>query len=317
MGKFRIIDGHCDSLGQLVSGERSLVEETLTGHWDLVRARKGDIALQFFAAYIESEYKPFLARHRGLELIEAALAFVDRNKNDVCLVKDKEDLAKLGQEDKIGLLLSVEGGEILGEDLWMLDIIFRLGVRSLGLTWNQRNAIGDGVGERESCGRLSNFGKEVIKKMNALGMLIDVSHLSEPCFWHVLEISDQPFIASHSNAYSVCAHPRNLTDHQLRALRDRKGLTGINFCPDFVKMNGKASIPDLVEHICHIAEIAGIETIGLGSDFDGIEETPRGLESAAKYPALLEELDKAGFSEEEIQKICYENFERVLNDVLK
>lgn len=312
-----IIDGHCDSIGCLVSGQRDLIEESESGHWDLARARKGNVKMQFMAAYIESEYKPFLAVHRGLELIESALEFIERNNKEIFLIQNKEDLAKLSLQDKMGIFLSVEGGEILGEDIWMLDIIFRLGVRSLGLTWNQRNAIGDGVSERKSGGRLSTFGQAVVKRMNNLGMLVDVSHLSESCFWHVVEITEQPIIASHSNAYSICAHPRNLTDEQLRALKEMKGLTGINFCPDFLTKEGKAEIKDLVKHIYHIVEIAGIETVGLGSDFDGIDNTPFGLESAAKYASLLEELSKTGFTHEELRKICHGNFERVLNNVLK
>lgn len=312
-----IIDGHCDSLGCLLSGERDLIKESESGHWDLARARKGNIKMQFMAAYIESEFKPFLAAQRGLELIEAALNFLDRNKDEIYLIQNKRDLSMLNLQKKMGILLSVEGGEILGENIWMLDMIFRLGVRSLGLTWNQRNAIGDGVGERESRGRLSSFGQKVVKRMNKLGMLVDVSHLSESCFWHVIELSEQPVIASHSNAFSICAHPRNLTDQQLVALKKIKGLTGINFCPDFLTEEGKAEIKDLVKHICHIVEIAGIETVGLGSDFDGIDNTPIGLESAAKYALLLEELSKTGFTNEELQKICHGNFERVLNNVLK
>jgi len=214
-------------------------------------------------------------------------------------------------------LLSVEGGEILGETIFMLDIIFKLGVRALGLTWNQRNALADGVGEADTQSKLTQLGQEVILRMNKLGMLIDVSHLNEAGFWHVLELSKDPIVASHSCAKALCAHPRNLTDQQLRALAKQKGLVGVNFYPQFLQETGKATRDDVVRHICHIAEVAGVETVGLGSDFDGISETPQGLEHVGNYTHLLDDLRKSGFSPLEIEQITGRNFMRVLSSVLK
>lgn len=317
MKKNLIIDGHCDSLGDFVNGKRTLSAFSDLGHWDIERAEKANIGLQFFAAYIESEYKPVLANWRGFQLLEAGLRFIESNKEKIFLVQKKNDLQILGKGGKIGLLLSVEGGEILGESLFMLEIIYRLGVRSLCLTWNERNAIGDGVGETDSASRLSGFGVKVVRRMNELGMVVDVSHLNEPGFWHVLDISDQPVIASHSCARKLCSHPRNLNDEQLRALARNKGLVGVNFCPEFLNESGKADINDVVRHICHIAETAGVETVGFGSDFDGISSVPQGLEDVTKFPHLIDKLQKAGFSSKEIDKICHENFVRVLSAVLK
>lgn len=316
MRDYMIIDGHCDSLGDLVNGKRSLKDKSGAGHWDLERAIQAKVRIQFFAAYIESEYKPFTAVKRGLELIQGALQFVEENKEKVFLIKHSGDIEKLGFNRPVGLLLSVEGGEILGSDLFMLDIIYNLGVRSLCLTWNERNAIGDGVGERTDS-RLTDFGINVIQRMNRLGMVIDISHLNERGFWHVREVSLQPFIASHSGAYKVCAHPRNLKDEQIKALAEAKGVIGVNFCPDFLRDNGQAGIDDVVRHICYIAEIGGIDCIGLGSDFDGIPAVPEGLEGIEKVPALSSKLRQAGFKEEEIEKIFYKNFERLLLSVLK
>jgi len=252
-----VVDGHCDSLGDLISGKRDLRSSNGSDHWDLVRAREGKIGLQFLAAYIESEYKPVLATQRGLEYIETALKFIEENNDKVFLITHKENLSRLGKDQSIGLLLNIEGGEILGENLFMLDLIYRLGVRSLGLTWNERNAIADGVGEIGSRGGLSQFGFKVISRMNSLGIVIDVSHINEAGFWDVVNHSEKPIIASHSCAKALCNHPRNLNDEQLRRIGEIKGVVGGNFCQDFLNESGKASIDDILKHICHLVEVAG------------------------------------------------------------
>lgn len=311
-----VIDGHCDSLGDYLNGKRTLQNPDEGGHWDLKRAREGKIMIQFLAAYIESEYKPSRSLLRGLELIHAAHRFIKENNTDVFLIKDQKDLLLLPSHEKTALLLSVEGGEILGEDLFMLDLIYELGVRALGLTWNQRNAIADGAGEKTQS-RLTRFGERVIDRMNKLGMLIDVSHLNEAGFWHVLELSNQPIVASHSCAYSLCPHPRNLTDDQLRALARNHGVVGVNFFPAFLRQEGEAALSDVVRHICHIAEVAGVETVGIGSDFDGISYTPLGLEHVGKMSELSKALSDVGFTHQEIEQIMYKNFMRLLFSVIK
>jgi membrane dipeptidase len=311
-----VADGHCDSLGDLTAGKRDLISSEGFGHWDLEKAKQARIRLQFFAAYIESEYKPYSAMRRGLEHLEKALKFIDQNSAQVFLVKTCQDLKTIEVTDRLGLVLNIEGGEILGTDLFMVDLIYRLGVRSIGLTWNERNAIADGVGESLSRGGLSNFGFQVIKRMNELGIMIDVSHLNEAGFWDVINHTTQPIIASHSCARTLCDHPRNLNDQQLKALAENQGVIGVNFCQDFLSPDGQASIDDVVKHICYIAETAGVDNVAFGSDFDGISEPPRGLEDASKFPDLVEKLFEVGFSTEEIKKISHGNFLRVLNTVL-
>lgn len=317
MEKPYIIDGHCDSLIHFVNGERTLQDPSEGGHWDTQRAREAGVSLQFMAAFIETKYKPSMATWRGLQLIEGAHRFIADHLDQVFLVQKKLDLKQIPDPARIGILLSVEGGEILGENLFMLDIIFKLGVRALGLTWNQRNALADGVGEVDTQSRLTQLGQEVVLRMNKLGMLVDVSHLNEAGFWHVLELSQDPIVASHSCAKTLCAHPRNLTDQQLRALAKHKGVVGVNFYPRFLKESGKATRDDVVRHICHIAEVAGVETVGLGSDFDGISEAPDGLGHVGDYDYLLNDLTKRGFSNLEIEQITGRNFMRLLSAVLK
>ncbi|MEA4901252.1 dipeptidase [Desulfitobacterium sp.] len=311
-----VIDGHCDSIGDYIQGKRTLKSGTEGGHWDLERAKAGGMALQIMACFIESEFKPDSSTRRGLELIHAVKRFVAENPDHVFMIHNQVDLNLLPNPNKLGLLLSVEGGEILGESLFMLDIIYELGVRALGLTWNQRNALADGAGEQTNSG-LTRLGQNVIKRMNELGMVIDVSHLNEAGFYHVLELSNAPIIASHSCSYALCPHPRNLRDEQLKALARNHGIVGVNFYSRFLTEKGEGSLEHVVQHIAHIAEVAGVETIGIGSDFDGIDQAPRGLENAAKYPNLAEALLLAGFNKDEIEQIFFKNFRRLLGDVIK
>ena len=317
MDNIFIVDGHCDSLIHYVEGERTLHDPLEGGHWDTIRAKQAGISLQFFAAYIGETYKPTMSTWRGLQLIEGAHRFIGDHPEEVFLVLGKQDLQKVPDPTRIGILLSVEGGEILGQNLFMLDIIYKLGVRALGLTWNQRNALADGIGEINTQSRLTNLGQEVVLHMNKLGMLIDVSHLNEAGFWHVLELSKAPIAATHSCARALCSNPRNLTDQQLRALAEHKGVVGVNFYPSFLSETGQARRDDVVRHICHIAEVAGVETVGLGSDFDGISEAPAGLEHVGDYSKLLDDLIRVGFSTREIEQISGRNFMRLLSDVLK
>jgi len=312
-----IVDGHCDSLINFVENERTLNDPSEGGQWDLQRARQSGVALQFLAAFIQTKYKPNRSLQRGLQLIEGAHCFIGKHPEHVFLIQTKNDLQRLPDPTRLGILLSVEGGEILGEDLFMLDVIFRLGVRALGLTWNQRNALAAGVGAGDPQLQLSKLGQEVVQRMNQLGMLVDVSHLNEAGFWQVLEVSKAPIAATHSCAMALCQHPRNLTDQQLRALGKHKGVVGVNFYPRFLKESGVATRADVVRHICHIAEVAGVETVGLGSDFDGIEETPEGLDQVGDYHFLRNDLLKTGFSSKEVEQIMGKNLLRLLSDVLK
>ncbi|MFZ3102728.1 MAG: dipeptidase [Desulfitobacteriaceae bacterium] len=311
-----VVDGHCDSLGDYLMAKRTLKDPNEGGHWDLLRAKEGNVALQFMAAFIESEYKPDRATVRGFQLIEAARRLINENTARVFLISNKADLVQLPDKHKVGLLLSVEGGEILGDSVVMLDTIFQLGIRALGLTWNQRNALGDGVGESQNKG-LTSFGQRVIRRMNELGMLIDVSHLNEPGFWDVLELSQYSIVASHSCAKALCSHPRNLTDQQLKSLAANGGVVGVNFNPTFLTHTLPAKREDVVRHISHIAEVAGVEAVGLGSDFDGIPDVPELLADATQFPGLAQDLIKAGFSKGEIEQIFHKNFMRLLKSVLK
>jgi membrane dipeptidase len=185
----------------------------------------------------------------------------------------------------------------------------------MSIAWNHRNLLGDGVGKFNGRRGLTSFGRETISEMERLGMIVDVSHLNERTFWDVVEVTEKPFVATHSNAIRVCGSPRNLTDQQIRTISERGGFIGLNFCSSFLNDSGEASIHDVVRHALHIAEIGGAGVLAIGSDFDGIYDAPRGLEHIGKMGALSAAFRKAGFSPGEIDAITHRNFLRVFREV--
>lgn len=203
-------------------------------------------------------------------------------------------------------LLSLEGGEALGRDISLLRLFYRLGVRQIGLTWNCANALADGCKESRN-GGLTNFGRECVKEMIRLGMIVDVSHLSERGFWDVVSIPNVRVMASHSNCRKICGHPRNLTDEQIRAIISLDGLIGITYVPQFVfHPYQEASIEHLLSHLEHIHRLGGENHLSFGSDFDGMENKLYGLNNAFDLPALYRLLSDY-FSKELVDKWCSRN----------
>ncbi len=311
--KLLIADGHCDTILDLFKSGRSFWANEQSGHIDWPRITSSKMNLQFLAFYIEPQFKPHGALCRVLEL----LAFYNKLKleKEVTTVLSKSDLCSLKPESECRFLLAIEGGEVLESKLSTLSILFQLGFRSLTLTWNQRNFLADGAWENNSKGGLTQLGKQVVLEMNRLGMLIDVSHLSTAGFWDVLALTDKPIAATHSCCAALFDHPRNLSDAQLLALKEVNGIIGINFYPDFLgDKNGGVDL--VIKHLEHAASIAGIDFVGLGSDYDGIDHTPLGLEDISKLPSIVDKLIKRGWQEEDIRKVMGGNFIRVLKEVL-
>lgn len=312
-----VVDGHCDTLLELYLKKQSFWGNESQCQLDWTSARAGKVNLQFMACFLESEYKPFGALSRVLELLDHFHYLQEEGKKKghyLEVIKSREQLPQIGPDD-FKVLLAIEGGEVLEGRLSNLRILQRLGFRAITLTWNQRNQIADGVSESEGKGGLTSFGKEVIQEMNRLGMLIDVSHLNEAGYWDVLALSKKPVVASHSCCRALCDHPRNLTDSQLQALKENGGVIGINFYPNFLGSN-EATIDHVINHIEYAADVAGIDHVGLGSDFDGIESVPKGLENASQVPNITRKLHQRGWKDSEIRKILGGNFIRVLDQVL-
>jgi len=312
-----VFDGHCDTILEVMNNKRTLEKKSTTGHLDIPRMKEGGINVQFFAVFIEDIYKPDRSLKRTLQLIDCFYKEIEKNLDDISLVINYNQIKEVNRAGKIAAILSIEGGEALEGDLGVLRILYRLGVRLLTLTWNQRNQIADGIGESRTGSGLTEFGLKVIDEMNDLRMLIDVSHLSETGFWDVIKRSKTPIVASHSNCYALCPHLRNLKDEQIKALAEKGGVIGITFVPNFLTQEKrKTTVKDVVKHIDYLVEKVGVDCIGLGSDFDGTGDLPLGLEGVDKIPNLTEELLDRGYKEREIEKILGGNFLRVFKEVV-
>ncbi len=311
-----IADGHCDTILELIKTKRRLASPSIKGHVDLERLKKGNVRIQFFAAFIETIYKPYNSLGRVLELIDRFFQEVDLCREHISpgltIRKIKKDL----DMGKIIAVLGIEGGEALNGSTAVLRMLYRLGVRFIGLTWNQRNQLADGVGERFTGGGLTSFGIEVIKEMNELGMIIDLAHISEQGFWDVLKRSNAPVMVSHTNCYKLCNHPRNLTDKQIKALAMHDGIMGLSFVPEFLG-SGNPGLEEFMNHLDHVAGLVGTEVIAIGSDFDGIDKTARQLTDCRCYPLITEKLMDRGYTKREIQGIMGENMLRFMKKILK
>lgn len=310
-----IVDGHCDTLTALLKQNRSFGDKSAVGQLDLPRMQAGGINIQFFAAFIAPKFKD-MALKRCLQLIDVFYDQILSDQISIELALNVEDIHRITGAGKIAALLAIEGGEALAGDVSMLRIFYRLGVRSLTLTWNGRNEIGDGVGEGINAGGLSQFGRLVVQAMNELGMLIDVAHLSPKGFWDVAKTSSLPFAATHANCRSVCEHPRNLDDAQIEYLAKSGGIIGLTFVPEFIDQFNPC-LATLLRHIEYIASRFGTECIGLGSDFDGMDKVTHGLDDATCTLRLAEELIKRNYSIEQVSGIMGGNWLRLFTRVLK
>ncbi|MDO9535137.1 MAG: dipeptidase [Bacillota bacterium] len=313
-----IIDSHCDTVHYFTGemGEYDFLNTNNLAQLDLPRMEAAGLKVQFFALYIEPEYKPAKALNRSIQLLDAFYRTVEPCYERLEVIHSYNDLLRVNNQGKIAAVLTVEGGEALEGEIAVLRMLFRLGIRVLGLTWNQRNEIADGVGERQTGGGLTRFGKKVIKEMNSLGMIIDLAHIAEKGFFDVLMLSNTPVIISHANARKICNHHRNITDQQLRALKENGGVVGLTLYPPFIHEK-TPNLEMLLNHFEHIAEVAGINHLGIGTDFDGMEgKTLEGIYDVSSLHLLVEGLRSRGFKESDLNKILFENFLRVIKEIM-
>lgn len=306
-------DAHCDTIVKLFAKGEELRRNSL--QLDLERLRGCPGSLQVFALWLDPAYYP-IALRQTMKYLAFYKKELERNKDWISPVFTYEDILKNQKEGRLSALLSLEGGEALEGETAVLEVFYELGVRMMTLTWNYRNQIADGVLDGETGGGLTPFGKKVIGKMEELGMAVDVSHLSDAGFYDVAKKAERPFLASHSNARAVCPHPRNLTDDQLRILKEMDGFVGLNFYPCFVAEKKNVTQEDLIRQLYHLMEKAGEEHVGFGSDFDGIETTPADLRRTEDMTVFLERLEKE-FGKETAEKLRWDNLTAALGRILK
>lgn len=315
----KFIDFHCDTPSIMLKEGVGIFKNDLKV--DIEKLRKGEALAQFFALFIDKEEEDDTYSYCK-EMLKNFKRELNENSKYISLCKNIEDLEKAENEDKIGAFITIEEGDALKGDLNKLREFKKEGVSLITLTWNYINDLGYPNYEFKYKNRgLTKKGIEFVEEMNALGMLIDVSHLSDKGFYDVIKYSKSPIIASHSNSRKKTNHSRNLTDNMIKDLANNGGVTGINFCNAFLKKDfedelGIASIENMVRHIRHIKNVGGIDVISLGSDFDGIGNEVE-IKDSSKMGLLLKALEKEGFKEEEIDKIYYKNAKRIIKDVLK
>lgn len=282
--EYKIFDAHCDTLCMLRNNDASIEKNSF--NMDAERMNKYKSYTQIFACFIDPVYKN-CAMERFIELSDT---FYSQNINGI---------------------LSVEGGEMI-TSLSALRTLKRLGVRIAALTWNFSNHIASGVLESDKDRGVTDFGKRVIEEMNRINMLIDVSHLNDKSFYDVMELSKMPIVATHSNSRTICSHPRNLTDEQFKAIIKSGGCVGMNFYNLFLNDSGKADIDDIIKHIEHFMSLGGENSIGMGSDFDGVDNNlPEGIKGCEDMYKIFDRLLALNYTDEQIEKISHKNFERI------
>ncbi len=308
----KIFDMHCDTLQKLTDFGGDLLENSY--HFDIKRAKLPDVDyIQTFAAFVDCESDLLPPFERCEQLIDTYYNQIDKNKDAIMHCQNGSDIKTAFDSKRIASFLSIEGGEVIDGKIENLRYFFRKGVRIMTLCWNYDNEICGGI-ENNNCG-LTPFGKSVVKEMNRLGMLIDVSHASEQSFWDVVEASEKPIAATHSNAKNICGHKRNLTDEQICAIIKQGGCVGINFYSDFISEN-KCKISDLLRHIEHILSLGGENNIGIGSDFDGMARLPQGVRGVEDICRVIDEMQNCGYSDLLIKKIMADNFLNLMKKIL-
>ncbi len=381
-----VFDTHSDSLARTVDHEEDLGTDTGRGHMDIPRMLAGNQRAQFFAAYVDpAGFGVEQSMERITDYFDAFDTLCINYPNQIEQARTADDVRKITESGKIAGILCVEGGHAMTDDLDILRLFQKRGVRYMTLTHNMSNNWADGIQDESGSeaptdwsilkeqflnqgwikttkrhNGLTDFGREVVQEMNSLGIIVDISHVARKTFWDVMETTSKPVMASHSSSWSICQNPRNIDDDQLKAVSQNNGVACVNFEVTFIsqkcnqetrevdrwrdseisklnasepenssalelikKEHAKRSAPllrkpvytEIVDHIDHMVRVAGIDHVGIGSDFDG-SRTPTGMEDCTRVPFLTEEMINRGYSDTDIQKILGLNVLRVMEQVV-
>ena len=362
-----LVDMHADTVQRMIDEGADISRRLADGHLDAVRARAGGLDAQFFSIWVEPRYfgaSGPAAIERADRQIAAVRALAEQRPDLWTLATTAEDVRRAAAEGKTAALLGLEGGYAIDEKIENVEKYYNLGVRYMSPTWTVSTSWAGSSGDTAGASRgLSDFGKEVVREMNRLGIIVDVSHVSDKTFWDIVETSRKPVIASHSAVRSIVQHPRNLTDDQIRALARTGGVVSVVFYPAFVEpgwaekkesvdaeiaalvneasrdVRGtgplkraardrvrtreylrrmpRVSVARVADHIDHVVRLVGVDHVGLGSDFDGIQAVPADLSTVEDFPNLTKELLRRGYGAEDIHKILGGNILRVLEEVAR
>jgi len=352
------VDTHADTPTEYMAHPFDLSVAQKHGHFDYARMKAGGLDAEFFAAYVPAKYANKGAAAYCMKIMETIHEMADGYPALVRFSTSTADIRQAHREGRSAILIGIEGGHAIEDSLDLLRAFYRFGARYMTLTHTNSNNWADSSGDEPKHNGLTPFGKQVVLEMNRLGMLVDVSHVSDKTFYDAIAVSKAPIIASHSLARALAHHPRNMDDDMLRALAKNGGIVDVNFYPVFLSDDvwkaskerdemlkpeiaalkakdanegaefdeavkklmdshplPKVSYTVIVDHIDHIVKVAGIDHVGIGSDFDGIGETPAGMEDVSHLPEIREELKRRGYSDADIRKIMGENFMRVFAEV--
>ena len=305
-----VFDGHCDTISRAYRLGGGIRERD--GHLDLKRMGQYDGWAQLFAIFASKGR----ADRPMWEIFQGQYAVFRRemeaNADLVVQCRTAAEVEAAWAAGKSAAILSVEGAELLDCDIAKLEQAYDLGVRAVNLTWNFVNELAGSNAERPELG-LTERGKAFVRRMQELGMLVDVSHLSDPGFWDLMEITSKPIFASHSNSRAVCPHKRNLTDEQFAALIKNGGVAGLNMCDKFV--GDDPDIDTVIAHIEHWFSLGGQGHVSMGGDWDGIQGAPRGINGIQDVETLAERLLRMNYPEEQVDGILYKNLLRVFGEV--
>jgi membrane dipeptidase len=352
------VDTHADTPTEFLKEPYDLGVTNKRGMFDYPRMKAGGLDAEFFAAYVPAKYANKGAAAFCMTIMETIHEMADRYPAWVRFATSTSEIRGAVKDGKRAILIGIEGGHAIEDSLEILRAFYRFGARYMTLTHTNSNNWADSSGDAAKHDGLTPFGKTVVLEMNRLGMLVDISHVSDKTFWDTIETTKAPIIASHSSARALANVPRNMTDDMLRAMTKNGGVVMVNFYPVFLsdevavaskerekklapqiaelkakdpaegavyeagvnKLYAENPLPRvsytrIVDHIDHVVKVAGIDHVGLGSDFDGIPSTPAGMEDVSKLPAIRAELKRRGYSEADIRKIMGENFMRVFAEV--
>ncbi|MBQ1264522.1 MAG: dipeptidase [Oscillospiraceae bacterium] len=306
MKDLRIFDGHCDTAVRIFQHRQPLLQND--GHVSLEKAKPLGAWAQFFAFCTCDGFSQGQPHEQFLQAMRYFREQSASNANRIAICKSARDAETALADGKCAAFLSVEGAEAVKCDLSLLEDAYEMGVRMIAPTWNNANELSGSCVTGEG---LTEKGKDFCKRAQRLGMIVDVSHLSERGFWDLCDLAEKPIAASHSNARAVCDHVRNLTDDQFRAICDLGGTAGINLYEPFLT-EGKATLDDVYRHIDHFASLGGIEHVAIGADLDGCELLPQGFADVGSYKVLAQYLQDRGYTDADLSQLFFDSLWEVL-----
>ena len=335
-----VIDTHSDTLLRMADPEWDFMETHDDGHMDYPRAVAGGLNAVFLAVFFGNQTgkDAGTAAKKALITIDHVHRLAEKNPDRIALARSARDIRRASAEGRLAVLIGIEGGHIIDNSLELLRTYHRLGARYMTLTHSFHHDWADSAGIYDELpvgnGGLTEFGREVIREMNRIGMMVDISHVSDDTFWDAYEVSSAPIVATHSGARAVCDHRRNLSDEMIKAIAEKSGVVQVVFFPGFLdpgyrentSASGKAGggndaygmpVSILIDHIEHITDLVGVKYVGLGGDWDGVSQLPVGLEDCSKLRVVTEALVARGYSRPEIKKILGGNILRVMESVEK